>query len=255
MFYARRGADTNHRTAAGIGARCGWATVCLATVATSSVPWPYTTSLLKSARGDRLHRMLPMTPIDNHGANNPNWKGGLVERYCKTCGAVFHVKQKVARRGHGLFCGRKCWGQWRSKTMVGDKAPHWQGGPPAYTCQQCGKPFVAEDHAKREYCSHACYSASRRQPEGNRVYSAEWAEPFRRGIRERDNYTCAMCGARGKTVHHIDYNKRNTTPGNCITLCKTCHSKTNVSNRKHWTEMLAPVAKERESAHADRGSG
>lgn len=34
-------------------------------------------------------------------------------------------------------------------------------------------------------------------------------------------------------VHHIDYNKFNCNPENLITLCKSCHVKTN-HNRNYW---------------------
>jgi 5-methylcytosine-specific restriction endonuclease McrA len=59
-------------------------------------------------------------------------------------------------------------------------------------------------------------------------------------IRKRDRYSCALCGKRpAYDVHHIDYDKANTTEGNCITLCHPCHSRTNI-NREHWHELLSP---------------
>ena len=33
--------------------------------------------------------------------------------------------------------------------------------------------------------------------------------------------------------NHIDYDKRNNDPKNLITLCHSCHSKTNY-NRNYW---------------------
>ena len=66
-------------------------------------------------------------------------------------------------------------------------------------------------------------------------YPPMFNETLKRKIRERDNYICqiTLCGKLGKTVHHIDYDKNNNEPKNLITLCKSCHTKTN-TNRGHW---------------------
>ena len=72
-------------------------------------------------------------------------------------------------------------------------------------------------------------------------YTIDWTETLRRSIRERDNYTCQLCGKlqsdRAFSIHHIDYNKRNCNPENLITLCIDCHPKTNF-NRKYWTKYF-----------------
>lgn len=70
-------------------------------------------------------------------------------------------------------------------------------------------------------------------------YSPEFNEHLKNEIRERDNYACqtASCGKYGKTVHHIDYNKKNNEPSNLVTLCTFCHSKTNY-NRKEWIKYF-----------------
>lgn len=50
------------------------------------------------------------------------------------------------------------------------------------------------------------------------------------------------------SVHHINYNKYDQTEDNLISLCKSCHTKTNFS-REDWTiyfyeEVLPNVPKE-----------
>jgi len=72
-------------------------------------------------------------------------------------------------------------------------------------------------------------------------YSTDWTRTLRRSIRERDHYTCQLCGElQGDyafDVHHVDYNKLNCNPENLITLCRTCHSKTNMKRgdwKKRW---------------------
>lgn len=72
-------------------------------------------------------------------------------------------------------------------------------------------------------------------------YSVDWTNSLRISIRERDNYTCQICGEkqgdRAHSVHHIDYDKHNCNPNNLITLCTKCHSKTN-TKRKYWIQFF-----------------
>ena len=60
-------------------------------------------------------------------------------------------------------------------------------------------------------------------------YSINWTDVLKESIRLRDNYTCQIkkCGAKQKKrklpVHHIDYDKQNSTVANLILLCNSCH--------------------------------
>lgn len=67
-------------------------------------------------------------------------------------------------------------------------------------------------------------------------YSRDWNSELKRRIRYRDNFTC-ICGNYGYNVHHIDYNKKNCNPDNLVTLCDSCHGKTNHS-RDYWRNQL-----------------
>lgn len=75
-------------------------------------------------------------------------------------------------------------------------------------------------------------------------YSVDWTETLKRSIRERDNYTCKLCGEiQNKStfhIHHIDYDKQNCNPNNLITLCRKCHTKTNF-NRDIWTDYFKKI--------------
>lgn len=69
-------------------------------------------------------------------------------------------------------------------------------------------------------------------------YSYEFNKSLKLAILERDNYTCQLCGAspedrRELHPHHKDYDKANRNPDNLITLCHSCHSKTN-HHREEW---------------------
>lgn len=68
-------------------------------------------------------------------------------------------------------------------------------------------------------------------------YSPIWHD-LRKLIYRRDNYTCQECGAHchnkvGIACHHIDYDTLNNDLLNLITLCTSCHAKTNF-RRENW---------------------
>jgi 5-methylcytosine-specific restriction endonuclease McrA len=92
-----------------------------------------------------------------------------------------------------------------SNSLRGKKAPNWQGG--------------------------ISFSP----------YSIDWTNSLRISIRERDKYTCQLCGEKqgdiAHHVHHIDYNKLNCSSDNLITLCKSCHSKT-TNKREYWIKYF-----------------
>jgi len=59
----------------------------------------------------------------------------------------------------------------------------------------------------------------------------------------RDNHTCQECGKIGvKCVHHINYDKKDCREENLITLCASCHSKTN-AKRKYWQQHFEEMMK------------
>lgn len=69
-------------------------------------------------------------------------------------------------------------------------------------------------------------------------YTVDWTETLKKAIRERDKYICQICNLYGNICHHIDYDKKNQSSNNLITLCQRCHSKTN-HNRKYWKNILS----------------
>lgn len=95
--------------------------------------------------------------------------------------------------------------------MSGENSTHWKGG--------------------REYA----------------IYGEEWSKQLREQIRERDNYQCQLCLTTQEEslvkykkkldVHHIDYNKENCSEDNLVSLCVSCHMKTNY-NRDKWQVFL-----------------
>lgn len=174
------------------------------------------------------------------------WKGGKIELTCSYCGKAYHLHPSLAV--DNKYCSASC----RSKAtrLHGDKSNFWTGGEKEYTCIQCSKIFRDKQSRDRQFCSKQCHDkwrAINKSGEKSAAwmggisfepYPATFNEQFKRVIRERDNYTCAICNGYGKHVHHINYVKMDTVPENCITLCNSCHVGTN-SNREYWIEWFA----------------
>jgi hypothetical protein len=72
-------------------------------------------------------------------------------------------------------------------------------------------------------------------------YPPDWNTTHKEKIRERDGRTCRLCGVKenGKhhDCHHVDYDKKNISPSNLLTLCHVCHGKTNY-RRDEWMSFF-----------------
>lgn len=81
-------------------------------------------------------------------------------------------------------------------------------------------------------------------------YDSKFTKEFKKEIKNRDNYICMLCGVHGEKInnrfyiHHINYDKLLSIPQNCISLCNSCHSKTN-SNRTHWIKFFQDLLSQR----------
>jgi len=164
-----------------------------------------------------------------------------VKRLCQQCGKGFSAKASEV----GKYCSPEC-------SALGSRKQEHR------ICKTCGKEFFTTPSLiKRnadQYCSNKCKGRGRSgenstfyvHGQGRFPYPAEFNESFKVAIRERDNYTCAVCGGWGNDVHHINYVKGDTFPENCITLCHSCHRKTGF-NRVDWQRRFEGLMKRRGS--------
>lgn len=126
--------------------------------------------------------------------------------------------------------------------------------PVILKCSICGKEFsVPPCHGvgRKKYCSYRCRNLSKTAEKcawwkggiSFEPYPVGWNSNFKKQIRERDKNKCRICGktdienGRKLDVHHKDYNKKNISIENLISLCRNCHVKTN-SNRNFWIEKF-----------------
>jgi hypothetical protein len=68
---------------------------------------------------------------------------------------------------------------------------------------------------------------------------------YKESIKKRDNYECQNPNcwnvSNRLTIHHIDYNKKNCSPENLITLCNSCNVRANKDRSLHETLYKAIV--------------
>jgi 5-methylcytosine-specific restriction endonuclease McrA len=88
--------------------------------------------------------------------------------------------------------------------------------------------------------------------EYNKIYREKQRIKQGKEIKERDG-GCLLCNItfedlrllkRRIHIHHINYDKKCNIPQNLISLCTSCHMKTNF-NRQHWTKFFQSLLSER----------
>ena len=181
-----------------------------------------------------------------------------VDRVCLECGKEFWVTASNAEiKGYGRFCSRRCVISYRAKND-----PKGAGSKfftqISHVCEICGAEFLTKRHRKNaRFCSNECRGiwhsgAMSGENNGNwhggksfEPYPIEFNPAFKRQIRERDDRTCVICHFPGNCVHHVDYDKMNTVPENCIVVCKRCHPVVG-SNRDYWQAKLGELLEARQ---------
>ena len=84
-------------------------------------------------------------------------------------------------------------------------------------------------------------------------YGWDFNNELREEVRRRDGYKCQLCDIpqieckRKLTIHHVDYDKKNSDPVNLITLCCGCNTRVNF-NRDYWTKYFQDKIKNRATA-------
>lgn len=126
-----------------------------------------------------------------------------------------------------------------------------------WRCVRCGQTFYSTYRSleKRRVGCIPCGREDRalaRKALGKRDWRAEYPPEFdaefKKRIRKRDLFQCAVCGEKQNgerlSVHHIDYIKTNCLPANCISLCRVCHNNTS-GCRVYWQIRLTRLIRTR----------
>ena len=77
-------------------------------------------------------------------------------------------------------------------------------------------------------------------------YTEKFNKYLKKKIKKRDNYICQDPNCEHKTdifhIHHIDYDKKNNSLENLITLCISCHIQTNGKKKRlYYTEFYQNI--------------
>lgn len=186
--------------------------------------------VLGSKHSEETKKKLKATRANQTNVCNRYTKGGKkspgknVECICLLCGKEFYLYPSSVANGEGKYCSSECSNN--SPERLKKLSDAKKSNPVRYWL---GK--------KRNPNTDVNYN--------DRYMTSEWKEK-RKEIYARDNWTCQECGKAtsrkfGKdriSCHHIDYNHKNLDNNNLITLCWSCHAKTN-GNRPFWTARFS----------------
>lgn len=118
-----------------------------------------------------------------------------------------------------------------------------------------GKPWHSEEAkekysvaTKKYYKEHPGIQSGESNPNwrggiSNEPYPFEFSEDLKEYVRERDGYTCQLCGRTTKEngmqlcVHHIDFDKSNCDLKNLLSLCIGCNVGVNY-DREYSTQFF-----------------
>ena len=106
-----------------------------------------------------------------------------------------------------------------------------------------GNPFYNKKHKEEWKKEQSLRKGGTGVPYEFSSYGSEFTKELKETIRNRDGRKCQVCGCdekdcyRSLDVHHIDYNKKNCSHNNLISLCSSCHLQTNY-NREYWKIIL-----------------
>jgi len=138
-----------------------------------------------------------------------------IERPCSWCGKLVERSWCYRNQEH-FFCNYSCLGKWNGNNQPTGDQSYW--------------------HGKRREETPNWRGGLSFEP-----YGIEFNNDLKQEIRERDDFHCQLCGTKQgeiqHDVHHIDYDKSNNDEQNLISLCRSCHTKTN-GNRDYWIQFF-----------------
>ena len=167
---------------------------------------------------------------------------------CNECGIEFKKKRCKYERDRYHFCSKNC----LHKFQKGKNHPTWKDNAIERICENCNKEFVKPKNRERQhrFCSIKCYSEYVRGERhfawrgGPEPYCRLWTnKEYKQDIRNRDNNRCSNPSCfKGKrlVVHHINYDKKDCTLKNLITICNSCNSAANYNRgwHKSWYQAI-----------------
>lgn len=113
-----------------------------------------------------------------------------------------------------------------------------------------GRIVLIETRSKISKATEGCKNPNWKGGISAEPYCEVWNDRgYKESIKERDNYQCQnpTCQKENEIdlmVHHINYKKKDCTPSNLITLCRSCNSRANF-NRENWEKLYIFIMREK----------
>lgn len=171
---------------------------------------------------------------DVSGKNNPAYIHGLTlnPRFCVDCNEEIHTYTGLYGGGRCKSCANK------TENLSEVTRKRMRDAHSGKNNGRFGLPVSEESRRKQSLAMGGTGI-----PFENTDYGTEFTKELKEQVRKRDNYKCQICGVmqneipRKLDIHHIDYDKLNCVLNNLVSLCKSCHSKTN-TNREYWIQYF-----------------
>lgn len=188
------------------------------------------------------------------GYNSIKKNGKYVK--CEMCKKEFYLAKWEIKKGR-KYCSLKCQteGKKNKKHSIGHSKKISESNKGRIFSEEhrkklslinTGKKYTKETKEKIRQANLKEKNPNWKDGSSEYGYNRDWNDLLKEAIRLRDNYVCQECGIhqdeligrfKKLDVHHIDYDKYNCDPDNLISLCRTCHMKTNF-NREEWKKYF-----------------
>ncbi len=149
------------------------------------------------------------------------------------------TRQKIGEKSKGRIVSEEVKQKIRESKIGKNNPMYGKGGElsPTY-----GRKHTKEDRQKISEALIGLFKGSKHPNWNNgssfEPYGLEFNKDLKQQVLERDNYTCQCPDCEHKTnkldIHHIDYDKENNNLENLITLCASCHTKTNGKKKRAY---------------------
>ena len=180
-----------------------------------------------------------MIGVKGFQKGHPNYnKKNSIKALCHECNSEIEINHHDLKwQRH--FCNHICY----AKNMIGHKMT--ENNRQAINKVITGKPRSDITKFKISVANKGSNNGNwlGGVKKGRSAYGYLFTEELKEKIKQRDNHTCQLCNKSNTflNVHHIDYNKLNNKESNLITLCHSCHAKTNIKNREQWKSFLSGI--------------
>lgn len=192
--------------------------------------------LLTTDYNNAYTRLYYICPIGHkHSIRWHNWSSGHRCPYCagQTKPKIDEIKVSFSNEGYELLSTT----YQTNKTLLKYRCPKghkhsisWLKWKQGRRCRKCS--YISRGLLKSG--PNSCWWKGGISCE---PYCQDWTKEYKEYIKERDGYICLNPGCRSISrlvVHHIDYNKKDCSPQNLITVCNVCNLSAN-HNRGWYT--------------------